>query len=130
MLNHKKRHQKTKMPPKEGRLEHPQMWVPKSTPRCGSGPKYRLDVPPPPTPPLEHRKKTGGGWGEEKGGGWGGKGRGSREVSFNCLWGVALHRAVGVRSTSERSRMTCKASVCSRSSTLGICRHQQRRRIT
>ena len=61
-----------------------------NAPRCGSGPKCRLEGPPPPppcaasrgqpwTPLTEHCKKGQGGGGRGKEGGWGGRGCGWRE---------------------------------------------------
>ena len=82
-----------------------------STPRCGSGPKCRLEAPPPPPPcalgPLpptslgrtlpEPCKKSQGGWGEEGRRGRGGKGFGLREGSsdYNRGWGGPSKHQLG-----------------------------------
>ena len=76
-----------------------------STPRCGSGPKCRLEAPPPPPPcalgplpPLpEPCKKSQGGGGKRKRRGRGGKGFGLREGSsnYNGGWGGPSKHQLG-----------------------------------
>ena len=87
-----------------------------SPPRCGSGPKCRLETPPPPPPcalgtlPPQPAwagacKKSQGGWGEEGRRGRGGKGFGLREGSsnYNGGWGgPSRHQLGGVGQTHIR----------------------------